>query len=200
MSIEKDLRFNIKVRVYGNGLNTSISHAYCVDDHPLGVSAPIGNLVIDVRSVNLIQLRAMIQYDKSGHMNRRNIIFQEALFIMSRLPNLFDRATEDLTKYRLGFLKKDNFQVKLIDQSRESEPISSLIGATDFFLHDLIIIPLSQIPSDIEHPKIPNEVPQDISTSSDEKNNADLLKPRGKSRQRNVLEEARISADRFSQK
>lgn len=65
---------------------------------------------------------------------------------MNRLANTYNRPKEEMTKYEFGFVKKDSQEVKLIHPRREHEPISSLIGVTDFFLYDLIIVPLSQIP------------------------------------------------------
>jgi len=56
-----------------------------------------------------------------------------------------------MNKYQFGFIKKKTFDdVKLIHPDREVEPISNLIGRTDFFEHDIIIVPLSQVPQDLE--------------------------------------------------
>ena len=149
-SPRKDLRFKVRIKVYGQGLDTRVSHGYCVDDQPFSISPPIGELFIDVRSVTLKQLRPMIQYSRSGHQDKRSMMFQEALFIMSRLPNYYDRPELELQKYVFAFAKKDGSEVKMISPNRESEPIASLIGATDFFIHDLVLVPLSQIPKDLE--------------------------------------------------
>ena len=82
-----------------------------------------------------------------GHMKTRNLMFAECLFLMKRLPNLYNRPKEDLNKYQFGFIRKSSFEdVKLIHPERESEPISEHIGRSDFFEHDIIIVPLSQIP------------------------------------------------------
>jgi hypothetical protein len=144
-AVEKDLRFNLKIRVYGNGLNQTASHGYCVDDCPWGVSAPIGEIYIDVRQITFKVLRPMIEYDKTNSIIRRHPTFQEALYIMTRLPNLYDRPKLELNKYIFGFVTKDKKEVKLIHPSRESDFIANSIGATDFFNHDLVIVPLSQI-------------------------------------------------------
>ncbi len=56
-SPRKDLRFKLRIRVYGQGLDTRQSHGYCVDDLPLSISPPVGELLIDVRAVTLKQLR-----------------------------------------------------------------------------------------------------------------------------------------------
>ena len=147
---DKDLKYKLVIRVYGAGLNKTNSHGYCVDDTPSGISAPVGELVVDVRQLTLTQLRPMIQFDRTGNMLRRHPIFQEVLFIMSRLPNMYNRPKEELDKYQFGFVRKNGQEVKLLHPSRESEAIVSLIGITDFFDHDLIIVPLSQISPELQ--------------------------------------------------
>ena len=144
---DEALDYKLIIRVYGQSLNTSTSHSFCVDDTPTGASSPIGTLIVDIRNLTLIQLRPMIQYDRSDHMDRRSIIFQEALFIMSRLPNYYDRPPGELNKYLFGFIKKDGISdFRLIEKERESSPIADLIGTVDFFSYDLCIVPLSQVP------------------------------------------------------
>jgi len=147
---DKDLKFKLIIRVYGAGLNKTNSHGYCVDDTPSGISAPVGELIVDVRQLTLTQLRPMIQFDRTGNMLRRHPIFQEVLFIMSRLPNMYDRPKEELNKYQFGFVRKNGQEVKLLHPSRENEAIVNLIGVTDFFDHDLIIVPLSQISPELQ--------------------------------------------------
>ena len=147
---DKDLKYKLVIRVYGAGLNKTNSHGYCVDDTPSGISAPVGELVVDVRQLTLTQLRPMIQFDRTGNMLRRHPIFQEVLFIMSRLPNMYDRPKEELNKYQFGFVRKNGQEVKLLHPSRENEAIVNLIGVTDFFDHDLIIVPLSQISPELQ--------------------------------------------------
>ena len=204
--IKKDLRFKLKVRVYGKGLDTTQSHGYCVDDTPLGISASLGELVIDVRCTNLKQMRTMIQYNRSSHMDKRSIMFQEALFIMSRMPNYFNRPKEELNKYVFGFIRKDNQQVKLISLDREDEPIAALIGAADFFLHDLIMVPFSQIPTDIDihidkipinEPLAPYPSPEDVAIATAKvcgQNTPKSGSRGGKSRSRQAIEIARENA------
>lgn len=143
----KLLSFILKVRVYGMKFDSSVSHSYLVDDVPTDTTAPIGEFHIDIRNTTLKQVRPMIQYDRSGHMDRRSMMFQEALFLMRRMPNYFNRPDKDWNKYRLGFVSKETGgNLKLIDEADETKPISELIGATDYFLVDLAIVPLTQIP------------------------------------------------------
>ena len=142
----KDLRFNLKVRVYGEGYKTHISHSFCVDDMPMGVSAPVGEFIVDVRSVTLQQLRPMLMYDIRGAMKRRSMLWQEVLFIFGRLPNMYDRPKSEINKYQFGFVRKNKLEdIQLIHPSRETVPIAELIGATDFFNHDLVIVPVTQL-------------------------------------------------------
>ena len=141
------LSFVLKVRVYGLRFDSSKSHSYLVDDVPTGTSAPIGEFHIDIRNKTLAQLRPMIQYDRSGHMDKRSIMFQEALFLMRRMPNYFDRPANEWNKYRLGFVHKETLELKLIKEEDEGRPIAELIGATDYFTVDLAIVPLTQIPT-----------------------------------------------------
>ena len=159
----------------------------------------------------------MITYDTNvGHMKRRSLIFQEVgsysapcmprisrssllsriihissqqvLFIMSRLPNVYNRPRYELNKFQFGFVNKKTFDdVKLVHPDRgiyiafpfvvfvhdvqyclilqfrpfpmfprsEDEPIADLLGRTDFFEHDVVIVPLSQVdlPPPIHRPK-----------------------------------------------
>ena len=146
MEKSKILSFILKVRVYGLKFDSNVSHSYLVDDVPSGCSSVIGEFVVDIRLVNLTKMRKMIQYDRNGHMDRRSMLFQEALFLMRRFPNYFDRPESDWNKYQFGFLRKDNDQLTLIDEADEEKPISDLIGVTEFFDYDLAIVPLTQIP------------------------------------------------------
>jgi hypothetical protein len=117
---ERELRFDVRIRVYGESDLPTHSHGYLVDDVPSGVSPPLGALNIDIRAYTLAQLRPMIEYKRTGHMDRRSLMFQEALFIMQRYPNLYGRPKEELLKYLFGFIKKDGKEVKLIHPDRES--------------------------------------------------------------------------------
>ena len=146
--VVKDLRFHIKVRVYGHAIDTSTSHGYLVDDTPAGISAVIGELFIDIRTVNLKQVRPMIQYNRTGHMDKRSLMFQEALFIMSRLPNVFSRPNEDRYRYLFGFVDVESKLTKFISAEHETVPIVDIVGNVDGFGHDLAIVPLSQLPVD----------------------------------------------------
>lgn len=146
MEPEKQLNYKLKIRVYGKNANTMESHSYLVDNVPTGTSSPIGELNIDIRKMTLKQLRSIIQYDMSGGMNRRSLMFNEALFIMGRLPNYYDRPIGDMNKYQFGFLKKDGSDFRLVSTPKEEIIICDLIGTIDFFCYDLLIVPLSQIP------------------------------------------------------
>ena len=123
--------------------------------------------------MTLRRLRPIIQYDRSGHMDKRSMMFQEATFVMSRLPNHYKRARCELQMYQfgkcflnfegfclsllftlkitfLGFFHRKTKELILIETENEDKPIADLIGAIDFFAYDLAIVPLSQIPPDID--------------------------------------------------
>ena len=79
---------------------------------------------------------------------------------MSRMPNIYNRPRWELNKFQFGFVHKKIFEdVKLIHPDREGEPIADLIGRTDFFEHDLILCPLSQIPPEIQNTLIYDDMP-----------------------------------------
>jgi hypothetical protein len=143
---DKLLSFALNVRVYGLKFDANVSHSYLVDDVFSGTSAPIGEFHIDIRKCSLVQLRPMIQYDKSGHMDKRSMMFQEALFLMQRMPNYFERPKVQWNKYIFGFLSKVTDELTLINPEDEAKPIAELIGATDYFSVDLAIVPLTQLP------------------------------------------------------
>jgi hypothetical protein len=153
---DKGLRFTIKIRVWGQGFDESISHGYCVDDTPFGISHPIGDIYIDVRTVTFKQLRPMIQYCRTGHMDKRSMMFQEALFIMSRLPNIYSRPKEELKRFQFGFINKKTKGLTVVSIEQEGIPIVNLVGAADMENHDIALVPLSQIDPD---PRNPEELP-----------------------------------------
>lgn len=157
--MDRGNRFSrMNVRVYGQSMAVTHSHGYLVDDFPTGLSDPVGDIVIDPRRSTFEILRPLIMYNTTGHMHRRSMMFQEALFIMSRLPNLYDRPKPELTMWQYGYVRKDDVQVKLIHPDKEGGTLGSVIP--DIFKHDLVIVPLSQIP-----PPVPP-----TSTSEEEEN------------------------------
>ena len=116
--IVQPLRYNLKIRVYGYDHRSDLSHGYCVDDVPTGLSHVIGEFHLDIRQMTLREIRPMIQYTTTGHMNRRSKLFQEALVIFARLPNLYNRPKHELTKYVFGFIHHNGKDVKLIHNNR----------------------------------------------------------------------------------
>lgn len=145
-----DHAYKVNIRVYGRDDARTESHSYLIDDVCTGVTSPIGQLNINIRSVTLEEVRPMIEYDRSRHMDRRSMLFQEALFYMNRYPNHYNRPENDRRIYRFGFVnKKDKKDFRLIAAEDESKPIADLIGAVDFFSYDLCIVPLSQLSPDV---------------------------------------------------
>lgn len=147
--------FTLNVRVYGLEQHSRSSHGYLIGDMPSGVSHVVGTLNINIRTVTLKQVRPMLEFDRSGHMDKRSLLFQEAMFIMSRLPDHSQSAGTgtgtgnslqgDKFAYRLGFVKKDKSALRLVEEAAEGQVIADLIGAVDFFDFDLAIVPLTQI-------------------------------------------------------
>lgn len=143
--MDEELNFILKIRVYGKKFDSSESHSYLIDDHYSGTSLPIGELNIDIRKATLKELKPVIQYDRGGHMDKHSMMFQEALFIMSRLPNHYNRPKSERNKYVFGFIKKDGSDLRVVDLEDEDKPIAELIGAVDYFEYDLAIVPLTQL-------------------------------------------------------
>jgi len=126
----------------------------------MGVSGPVTELVVNVRVLTLAQLRPMLMYDQRNRMKKRSVVWQEVIYLMKRLPNLYDRDKLDLTKFQFGFCKKENLQdIQLVHPKHEDKSIASLIGATDFFAHDLIIVPITQLNPDNDN-KPPEPLPK----------------------------------------
>lgn len=150
---EKELTYQLLVRVWGQSHDVMHSHGYLVDDVPTGLSDQIGVLNIDARKITFRDLRPMIEYAQDcGHMKKRSLMFAEALFTFNRMPNLYNRPFSDLQRYRLGFVKKDGSDVKMYRRDQDDTPIVQLLGLTEFFGHDLVIIPFSQIPQEMDEP------------------------------------------------
>lgn len=145
MSEKEALNYKLDVRVYGLIQHSHDSHSYLIDDMPTGVSHVLGTLQVNIRSLTFRQLRPMLEFDRSGHMDKRSLLFQEARFIMGRLPNLFHRPESDRYSYRLAFLKKDKSELRMISPEDEDKIVADMIGAVDFFSFDLAIVPLTQI-------------------------------------------------------
>ena len=136
----------VGVRVYGIGEQVTLSHGYVVDDAYTGISSVIGTITIDFSSTNVRELRQVIEYDSRDFVKRRSLLFQEALFIMQRLPNIYDKPKHLINNYTLGYAKKLSNEVKLIDCSNEDEFLDRLIKHVHEV--DLIIIPITQLPDE----------------------------------------------------
>jgi hypothetical protein len=148
----KDVKFQLSIRVYGEGYKTQESHGFILDDQPMGVSAPVTTMTVNIRILTLQQLRPILMYDQRDRMKKRSMVWQEVLFIMGRLPNIYNRPKEERNLYQFGFCRKDNLQdITLVHPTYENRSIAELIGATDFFSHDLIIVPLTQVSVEVQH-------------------------------------------------
>lgn len=166
-------RVHIQLRVYGVDISDALlSHGYCLDDYPSGISHVVDKWEMDVRTMTLKNFRSILMFDKTGQFNRRSRTFSEVLYIFSRLPNVFNRPKEQLTSYLFGFINKQDKSVSFIPKHRETVPIAELISATDIFLNDLALVPLSQLSPENEALLLadPNEPkPEDIQKDNEEK-------------------------------
>lgn len=133
-----------KIYVYGHGIDTSRSHSYCVDDTQ-NVTVHVGEVLVDISSITFKELRIKIQYNKSNDMDKRSLLFQEVLFIMDKLPNIYNRDKNELRKYLFGFVRKGNNELKIVGNNQEDQSIEMFLDRYDFFARNLMIIPLSQI-------------------------------------------------------
>ncbi len=145
--LDPEVKFVLKIRVYGEGHRTHDSHGYLLDDMPMGVSAPVTEMVVNIRDLSLNQLRPMLMYDNRNGMKKRSAVWQEVLFVMDRMPNVYNRPKLEMKQFQFGFVRKSRLQdITLITPEAEMRPIADLIGATEYFNHDLVIVPWTQIP------------------------------------------------------
>mmetsp|Transcript_35696 Transcript_35696/g.33838 ORF Transcript_35696/g.33838 Transcript_35696/m.33838 type:complete len:160 (+) Transcript_35696:20-499(+) len=150
---KKDVKMvKLKICVYGLNVDVTRSHAFCIDDMPTGTSPQIGDIVVDSKSTTFKELRNKVQYNRSEDMDKRSLIFQEALSIMDRLPNTFNKPKEDLKKYLFGFVRRDNNELKIVLGDQEGMAIEIFLERYEFFARNLMLIPLSQLPLDFIGP------------------------------------------------
>jgi hypothetical protein len=140
-----DIVYSFNVKVFGRGANTFKSHSYCVDDTPSGTSSSIGSIQLNILKQKLRDLRPAIEYRSDRHLDKRSLVFQEALFIMTKLPNLFSRPKEELTKYIFGLQHQKSKVVTVIFPEEEAYLITSFVDVVDLHLYDLLLLPLSQL-------------------------------------------------------
>ena len=136
---------NLSIRVSGAGEQVTLSHAYLIDDSFSGLSTSIGTVVVHPETTSLLQLRDILEYDSRGTVKRRSLLFQEAMFIMQRLPRLNPTLSDTATdKYVFGYAKKGTDDVKMFDNVDENKVLSELLK--NIFEYDIVLIPLSQLP------------------------------------------------------
>ena len=138
----------LNIRVYSKSVGLSKSHSYCVDDFQTGTSPLVGSIYVDPTSVTFSDLRNMLEYSRERGMNKRSVIFQEVLFIMNRLPNVFEKSADVKFKYALGFIEKGTGKIEIIPFSAENSSISSQRPGLSNY--DIAIIPVTQIDSATE--------------------------------------------------
>jgi hypothetical protein len=92
-------------------------------------------------------------------MNRRTLMYQEALFIMNRLPNYYDRPKGQLTQWQFGYTEKGTDNVKMIHPDSENQTLFQSVP--DLFNVDLVIVPLSQVPPEFDNIPVPQKPEED---------------------------------------
>ena len=142
---EEAVELKFKVCIYGHGLDITRSHSFCIADMPSGTSPQIGEISFDIRATTFRELRIKLQYSRSNDIDKRSLVFQEAMSIMDRLPNIFNRPKGDLRKYFFGFVRKDNNELKIVYENEEDHKVESFLGRYEFFARNLMLIPLSQL-------------------------------------------------------
>ena len=75
--LDPEVKFVLKIRVYGEGHRTHDSHGYLLDDMPMGVSAPVTEMVVNIHDLSLNQLRPMLMYDNRNGMKKRSAVWQK---------------------------------------------------------------------------------------------------------------------------
>ena len=111
----------------------------------MGASAPVTEMVVNIRDLSLNQLRPMLMYDNRNGMKKRSAVWQEVLFVMDRMPNVYNRPKLEMKQFQFGFVRKSRLQdITLVTPEAEMRPIADLIGATEYFNHDLVIVPWTQ--------------------------------------------------------
>lgn len=131
------------MKVYGACEQVQLSHGYLVDDCYSGISTIIGTLSIDVDTTSIKQLKEHIEFNNASTVKRRSVMYQEAMFLMQRLPNIYNKSTSELNKYKLGLAKKGSSEVRVLVVASEDEVIGSLVS--NIFEYDVVLIPFSQI-------------------------------------------------------
>ena len=135
----------LNIRVYCHIDNEYTSHSYCVDDFPLAVSLSVGEIQVDPTITTLKQLRELIEFNQQGHMMRRSALFQEILFIMSKLPMVYPRKNK--SEYRFGYLNISETSVEpiVIPEDKENQSILSSVPNNPSASLTIYIIPLTQV-------------------------------------------------------
>ena len=139
-SIKK--QYNISVYICRESEYTS--HAFCMDDFPNGVYLPIGDISIDPTLITFTQLRPLIEYNTSSRMNKRSMIFQEVLYIMNKISNIYERPKHEKLLYAFGYvdIADESNKLMMIERNQEDTIIFDLLSTN---INNILIVPYSQI-------------------------------------------------------
>jgi len=162
----------LKVRVFLHHVPQYETHSFLVDARKGGMSHVIGSINVDPRKTTLANCRNLVEVVEDRGVFKRNILFQEARAIMEICSNIFNRPEEHKFVYKLGLKesqdsKQENDEDKDDENEEQSENgdyIPSIFSEEDeevplfelvdeLWKYELVLIPLSQIPTDDENSK-----------------------------------------------
>lgn len=117
-----------------------------MSDNPTGLSSVLGSITIRPLEMGAAAIRNALEYTVDKGMVRRSALYQELLFVMTTSSNIYQRPRAEMRKYRLGVLKQGEDIPRLIPEHLENVPIAEIVK--DLYLHDLVVVPLSQLSPD----------------------------------------------------
>ncbi|OQR94040.1 hypothetical protein ACHHYP_01889 [Achlya hypogyna] len=152
----------IKVRVFLFPVDPLIEHSYVVGSRPVrlanaaltscirkgGLSSVIGMIVMeDDDELTFASVRPRIELQQDGSVQRRNVMYQEALFLMTAGANPHQWPVKALQTYWLGYYTHEDDAVpRIVPTNEEHRSLRDVLDMkTTKVTADLIIIPQSQI-------------------------------------------------------
>ncbi|OQS04023.1 prefoldin subunit [Thraustotheca clavata] len=123
-------------------------HSYIVGSQPGGLSSVIGMIMMeDNENLTFESVRPRIELQQDGSVQRRSIMYQEALFLMTSGPNPHQWPLKSLQTYWLGYYKNEEDPTPtIIPTNEETKGLREILDMkTTKVTADLIVIPQSQI-------------------------------------------------------
>ncbi|KAG9411212.1 hypothetical protein AC1031_016849 [Aphanomyces cochlioides] len=117
----------IKVRVFAFPIDPTAEHAYMIGSSPGGLSPAIGMIVLDDdEDLTFESVRPRIELKQENGLLRRNLMFQEALFLMTAARNPHQWPQHTLQTYWLGYYAHEDDEVPtIIPVMPKSRPFES---------------------------------------------------------------------------